>query len=402
MTAVSASQVLHKRLAPEHDPTVGDTLLAAGALFVTLAVVEVHHTAGVSVGWLGILLATITCAALLAHRRSPLGAFIVSTAASAALNGLGYSAGPPIAATIALFYVASDQRSHERIRETATVVLGMFVLHIGATTLRQDSFPAIAVLGGIVVWGGAWIVGDQLRQRRQHVADLVERTERADREMKRERELAAAQERTRIARDLHDSAAHAINVILVQAGAARLLQERDRAAAKAALTTIEEVARETIGDIDRLIRGLRDDDSASPPADAIEPPTTLAALETLAERHRAAGLEVTVRVEGQPRALAPGVDQAAYRIVQESLTNAARYGNGDADVDVVYGDGGLQLIVSNSVAPSARAESPEGGHGIIGMRERAELLGGGLDVARGEDRFRVHARMAYPSSEAHA
>ena len=221
MTAVSASQVLHKRLAPEHDPTVGDTLLAAGALFVTLAVVEVHHTAGVSVGWLGILLATITCAALLAHRRSPLGAFIVSTAASAALNGLGYSAGPPIAATIALFYVASDQRSHERIRETATVVLGMFVLHIGATTFAPGLLPGDR--------GPRWDrrLGRRLDSRRSApaappaVADLVERTERADREMKRERELAAAQERTRIARDLHDSAAHAINVILVQAGAAR-------------------------------------------------------------------------------------------------------------------------------------------------------------------------------------
>ena len=121
------------------------------------------------------------------------------------------------------------------------------------------------------------------------------RVARAERETERERRLAAAEERTRIARDLHDSAGHAINVILVQAGAARLLQEQDPTRTRAALETIEEVARETLSEIDQLVRVLREDGSAN---GSVEPPPGLAALETLAERHRAAGLAVDVRFDG--------------------------------------------------------------------------------------------------------
>ena len=109
------------------------------------------------------------------------------------------------------------------------------------------------LLAGTLVWGGAWVIGDRIRQRRARLTELVDRALRAERETERERRLAAAEERTRIARDLHDSAGHAINVILVQAGAARLLQEQDPTRARAALETIEEVARETLGEIDQLV-----------------------------------------------------------------------------------------------------------------------------------------------------
>ena len=238
------------------------------------------------------------------------------------------------------------------------------------------------------MWGGAWIVGDQVRQRRQRLADLVERARRAERETERERRLAAAEERTRIARDLHDSSAHAINVILVQAGAARLLQERDPASARVALNTIEDVARETIGEIDQLVRGLREESSS-----LIEPPTGLAALETLAERHRAAGHAVAISVDGERRPLGPGVDQAAYRILQESLTNAARHGEGPAAVEIAYRDAALELTVSNPL--SANGAQHVGGHGILGMRERAGLLGGSLEATPAGGSFRVHARLPY-------
>jgi len=212
-------------------------------------------------------------------------------------------------------------------------------------------------------------------------------------EAERERRLAAAEERTRIARDLHDSAGHAINVILVQAGAARLLSEKDPARARAALETIEEVARETVEDIDQLVRVLRDDDGYPEPAREVEPPLGLAALDTLAERHRETGLEVTVDVNGSRRALAPGVDQAAYRILQEALTNAARHGSRRAEVDVAFGSSALEITVTNPVP--ADSVAAEGGHGIVGMRERAALLGGNLQAGVVDGVFRVRARLPY-------
>ena len=119
----------------------------------------------------------------------------------------------------------------------------------------------------------------------------------------------------------------------------------------------------------------------------------------LADRHRAAGRPINMRVAGRPRPLAPGLDQAAYRILQESLTNAARYGTGPAEVEVSYGDGQLELTVSNPVFSTADGRAAVGGHGILGMRERSALLGGSLEAGAGAGHFRVHARLPYPPTE---
>jgi signal transduction histidine kinase len=377
-----------------HSPPVGDLIVAVIAFALTLALLG--HGGGASRGLdpLGGVLAAVACFPLLAHRRSPLGVFALTTAASAAMNGLGYAGGPPFGPTLALFFVASDERTPARLRQTAGVVLGLFAIHVGTTAIAHHGFPTIPVLSGIVVWGGAWIVGDQLRQRRQRRADLEERARRAERDLERERRLAAAEERTRIARDLHDSAAHAINVILVQAGAARLLQRRDPDVAEEALTTIEDVARETIGEIDHLIRSLRENGTTPTVDDAIEPPTGLAALQTLAGRHRAAGHEIRITIAGRPRPLAPGLDQTAYRILQESLTNAARHGSGPAEVAITYGDDELELSVSNPAHTAANGRA-DAGHGILGMRERAALLGGRLHAGRHDAAFRVDADLPY-------
>jgi signal transduction histidine kinase len=236
------------------------------------------------------------------------------------------------------------------------------------------------------------VAGDRVRLRRERIADLEERARRTERDAERERRLAAAEERTRIARDLHDSAGHAINVILVQAGAARLLGERDPQRSRAALETIEEVARETLGEIDQLVRALREDEPVRGGGD-VEPPLGLAALETLAERHRSAGLDVSIKTRGVRRPLAPALDQAAYRILQEGLTNAARHGEGRADVYIQFNTGTLELAVSNPTR--SNGSSPEVGHGIVGMRERAALLGGTLDAGASDGVFRIRARLPY-------
>jgi signal transduction histidine kinase len=370
---------------------VRDGSVALLAYVLTLALLATGN-ASRSLDPLGGGLAAVACFPLVARRRAPLAVFAVTTAASAALNGLGYRLGPPFGPTAALFFVALDERTRERIRNTAVVVVGLFAIHVGATTIPHSGFPTSPVLFGILVWGGAWVAGDQVRARRQRRLDLLERLRRGEAERERDRRLAAAEERTRIARDLHDSAAHAINVILVQAGAARLLQERDPASVRTALTTIEEVARETIGEIEHLIRGLREDDVARTVPATIEPPSGLAAVETLAERYRAAGLEVDTHSEGEFRSLPRGLDQAAYRILQESLTNAARHGIGPVRIDIHYRKRGLELTIANP-APST-GEIVEG-HGILGMRERAALLGGTLEARVEGGLFRVHARLPY-------
>src|SRR4029453_10724206 len=216
----------------------------------------------------------------------------------------------------------------------------------------------------------------------------------AGREAERERRLAAAEERMRIARDLHDSAGHAINVILVQAGPARPPQEREPAGPRAALQTVEEVPRDTLGEIDQLVRALRED----LPAGEIEPPPGLAALRGLAERHRVSGRAVNVTVDGPRRPLSPAVDQAAYRILQEALTNAAWHGRGSADVAIEFAPGALEIAVTNPAAPGPSER--DGGHGIVGMRERAQLLGGTLEVGARNGSFRVHARLPYGEASA--
>ncbi|MCP9487691.1 MAG: histidine kinase dimerization/phosphoacceptor domain-containing protein, partial [Gaiellaceae bacterium MAG52_C11] len=232
---------------------------------------------------LGAALAALASLPLVARRRAPLHVFVVTAAASVILSGLGYPPGPPFGPTIALFFLAVDPaRVSAGFRLTALVVVGFLAAHVVAGGIARDAFPLVPLLFGTVVWGGAWVLGDRIRQRRDRIAGLEERAVRAERESERERRLAAAEERTRIARDLHDSAGHAINVILVQAGAARLLQERDPAQARVAIETIEEVARETVSEIDQLVRVLREDGSSG---GEIEPPPGLAALETLAERH---------------------------------------------------------------------------------------------------------------------
>jgi signal transduction histidine kinase len=334
---------------------------------------------------LGVLLAALASLPLLARRAAPLAAFAAAATASAAINVLEYPAGPPIGATVALFFVGLyGDRSRDSGRLTAVVIAFFFLVHLAAAGYGRDQFPVVPALFGALVWGGAWVLGDRVRLRRERVANLEERARQAERETARERRLAAAEERTRIARDLHDSAGHAINVILVHAGAARLLAEKDPARSREALATIESLARETLGEIDQLVGALRDDD------DRTQSPIGLAALDALVKRHRDAGLEVDVEVSGDRRALPPATDQAAYRILQESLTNALRHGAGRAEITLAYGDEALEIQVDN---PARRDGPAAAGHGIVGMRERASLLGGSVEHESVNGLFRVRARL---------
>ncbi|WP_173081572.1 sensor histidine kinase [Phytohabitans rumicis] len=344
---------------------------------------------------LGVALAGATALPLAARRFAPLTVCLVTIAASAVMYRLGYPLDTPVGPAIAIYSAGAAYGGDPRLarRRLALLpalafapVLGLAYAARGAdvVSILVPELLSVALVAGVL-----WLAGDHTRLRRERMAELERRARQAEREAERERRLAVAEERTRIARELHDSAGHAINVILVQAGAARLLHERDPDRSQRAIATIEEVARGTIGEIDRLVRALRDDEPV--PAAATGP----VALEELVERHRAGGLAIAATIPAPGRALPHGVAWAAYRILQEALTNAARHGRGTADVAVQFTPDAVDIRVTNPTTAPAPPASP-GGHGIVGMRERATLLGGTLVAAAVAGEFRLHARLPIP------
>jgi signal transduction histidine kinase len=374
------------------DLTIAVVVFALSLLLLS----GMHEEGDRALDALGVALAALAAFPLIFHRRFPLGVFVVSASATVALSAIGYPPGPPLGPTLAIFFLGlhpAETRGGRGL--TAAVVVSFYLLHFGAVTIGQDGDgPGVQPLLGILLWGGAWVIGDRFRLRRERMAALAERARRAEQDAEREGRLAVAEERMRIARDLHDSAGHAINVILVQAGAARLHAEQDPKRTREALTTIEDVARETVAEIDRLVGSLRENGA---PDDRVDPPLTLAAVTALVERHRANGLDVELRVEGEERPVPRAVDQAAYRILQEALTNAAKHGGAPARVEIEYGPSALTLAVANP-ADRAGVGGPAG-HGLVGMRERALLLGGRFDVERGGGSFRVCAELPYGAEE---
>jgi signal transduction histidine kinase len=385
---------------PGRAQRVGVDLTIAVVVFALTLVLlsNLHEEGDRTLDALGVVLGGLAALPLALRRSFPLGVFVVTAGASAVLNALGYPPGPPLGPTLALFFLGlhpAETRGGRRL--TAAVVVLLYALHFAGVTVGQDGdAPVVEPLFGIVLWGGAWVIGDRIRLRRERMAELAERARRAEQDAEREGRLAVAEERMRIARDLHDSAGHAINVILVQAGAARLHAEQDPTRAREALTTIEDVARETVAEIDRLVGSLREN-GAEAADHAVDPPLTLAAVTALVERHRANGLDVELRVVGEKRPLPRAVDQAAYRILQEALTNAAKHGGATARVEVAYGLRALTLAVTNPSSVAGGADLP--GHGVVGMRERALLLGGRFDVERGDGTFRVRAELPYEGEE---
>jgi signal transduction histidine kinase len=381
---------------PARNELLLDAAIAVAVFAASLGLLAVRGSDGGNVDALGVLLTAFASLPVVARRSAPLAVFVVTAVASTLLYGIAEPAGPPIGPTLALYWLAArGDESRQRSRRNLAIVVLLLAAHVTAGGLARGAFPDTEIVFGVLVWGGAWLAGDRTRLRRERIAELEERALRAEREAERERRLAAAEERGRIARDLHDSAGHAINTILVHAGLGRLQAERDPETTREAFQTIEELARETVGEIDQMVRVLREDGSSSDGTGEVEPPPGLAALDGLVERHTAAGLRVTTTMRGERRPLSPGVDRGAYRILQEALTNAARHGDGSAQVDVRFGGSALEVTVVNPLSLDRASRWTGGGHGIVGMRERAALLGGSLDAGARDGRFELHARLPY-------
>jgi signal transduction histidine kinase len=329
----------------------------------------------------GFFLILLTSLSLAWRRDHPWGVLAMTSAGSIALVALGYAVHVPAPLIAALYtFAARPDRGGVWPPITFTTIAFAAMAGIESETLELDLedyvFP-------VVLFVGAWLLGERRRTAALRAAEARERRQREER-------LSIAEERTRIARELHDSAGHAINTILVQAGAARVLRERDPERSKAAIEAIELLARETIDDIDRIVGSLREEGPAER-----EPLPGLERIPDLVEHQRAAGFEVELHEEADgDRPPPPAVGRAAFRIAQESLTNAARHGAGSAALRIERHPDRLELTVENPLGPATGAR-PGGGLGILGMRERAQLLGGSLEAGGDGERFRVRAVLPY-------
>jgi signal transduction histidine kinase len=262
------------------------------------------------------------------------------------------------------------------------------------------------VLATAASYGIPGLLGAYVQTRRAYTAELVARAERLEREQHERAELAVASERGRIARELHDIAAHDLSAIVVQAGAADRLVDRDAGAAKAALASIRRQGRETLTALRQLVGVVRDSDEAGRRV----PQPTLARLDELVAGAREGGVPVETTWSGAGRPLPPAVDLAAYRIVQEALTNARRHAPGAAvSVAVAVDDTGVRVVVANgplakgvesaSGRPSTDSDRQDrrSGHGLAGMRERVQLTGGTFTAgSTGEGGWRVEAHLPAP------
>jgi signal transduction histidine kinase len=280
-------------------------------------------------------------------------------------------------------YHLSTTRS--RLAGAAVVLVAILVVIArdteGSWTNLISTIPIAAI---------AWLVGHIFHANARRTAELRERAERLEREHDAEARAAVAEERTRIAREMHDVVAHSLSVMVVQAEAAEEMIGIDPERARKPLSAVQDTGRTALTELRRMLGALREVDAGPD----LAPQPGLAALESLAQQVREAGLPVTLRVEGEPRALSATTDLQAYRIVQEGLTNALRHaGPARAEVLVRYGPEEVVLEVTDD----GRGHDPDangGGHGLVGMRERVAVCGGELTAGRRpEGGFGVTARL---------
>jgi signal transduction histidine kinase len=353
-------------------------------------------------GWQIAVAALFATLPLLLASLYPLPAVLIAVAA---LAYFGSPSAPPAAApdavydTNSLFIAALFAAwvagvNADRVRAVAGLVavlaLGVFV------TFRFPDEALTDYVWIVTFLGATWAVAFLLRQRADALRVAEERARVLEQASESEALQAVADERARIARELHDVVAHSVSVMTVQAGGVRRLLRAEQEREREALQTIEETGRQALAEMRRLLGILRQPTEQA----ELSPQPGLERLDDLLGRVRAAGLPVEFEVAGAPVALPPGVDVSAYRIVQEALTNALRHaGPARATVRIAYEADAVALEITND----GRADGDGGGsgHGLAGMRERIAVYGGRLDsgpVPGGGYAVRARLPLAEPAT----
>jgi len=339
-----------------------------------------------------------TFAAVALRSRRPVPALALTTAGAACVLVLqGDVTLVVIAPLLALYSVAV--RSDRRTTVLAWGVTAAVLPLTGAFGAPEFTLETLPLLPWTAVVAA---VGDGLRNRRAYLAAVEERAVRAERSREQETLRRVAEERVRIARELHDVVAHHIAVVNVQAGVAEHLLSTQPAAAADALAHVRRSAAVVLEELGDILAVLRE---PGEPAEGSAPAPGLARLDALIESFAAAGLAVDWSLHGQPQELTPTVDLVAYRVLEEGLTNALKHGTGTAHLSIQYDPSSLRLRVVNrtpalAVAGPCHTSGAVGttgagtGHGLLGMRERAAAVGGTLSAAPGSNEsFCVEAHL---------
>jgi signal transduction histidine kinase len=363
--------------------------IGAAAAVIELIVRRNSDNAPTTSLWICVPLLLIGILPLLWWRRFPFGApaavFVIGAVESFVDGRLVPFTGATFFAVLSavfLFGLLEDRRQ-------AIAGLGI-ALAAGAVVTSNDPAQTWTDAIGVglllsIVWLASFAIGRKLEQ----AAAAQERADQLEREREAEARAAVAEERARIARELHDVVGHSVSVMTVQASAVRrvLLPEQEKE--REALEIVEQTGREALAEMRRLVGVLRRPEEGP----ALAPQPSLEHLDRLAAQARESGLPVEVRIEGEPTQLPPGVDLTAYRLVQEGLTNAIKHARASkANVVVRYAEGAVEILVTDD--GDGGGDGGGGGHGLVGMRERVTVYGGELEAGpRAEGGYALRARL---------
>ena len=344
--------------------------------------------------WAAVVLTLLVFLPLGVRRRFPLATLVTVGVASLLLElAVGNPTKPNqfgLEVLVAWLMVAYSTGAHTQGRQhLAAVAIGLVLISVWVVLSYAPGASNGNTVPAVLLAAVVWLIGRVVRRREAQVEVLDDRARQLEREREERVQALVAEERTRIARELHDVVAHSVSVMVVQAQAGPRLGNDPQLTA-ATFGSIESSGREALVELRRLLGILRTEDKQP----AVGPQPGLASLEGLVEQLRAASLPVELRIEGEQTALPPGPDLSAYRIIQEALTNTLKHaGPAQARVVVRFGNAGVELeIVDDGLGAPSTVNGA--GHGLIGMRERTALYGGRLDAgARPGGGYSVSAQL---------
>lgn len=368
---------LFEKIPPRH--LALDALIAAGLLTISLvgrlnvdpdiAAIFSRESNG-----LHILLIVLMTVPLVLRRVYPTPVFFVISAAWVIDRTLDYPESPAAIGVAIVFYTIGAELHRKASWRIGGISVILIVGWTGLGVLTLESVTAASLITTLIATLTPLLLGREVHQRRRRVEQLRERVERAERDREERARRAVTEERARIARELHDVVAHQMTVMTLQAEGARRIADGSDPRVVEALETISDAGHSALAEMRRTVGLLRAPEDES----ETEPLPRLSDISQLVDKVRAAGVPVDLEIGGDVRPLAEGTELSAYRIVQESLTNAVRHGgpNVSAKVTIEYGEAQLDvLILDDGRGPSA-GTGDGSGHGIVGMRERIAVLGG--------------------------